>query len=441
MRSPKIFRLFFLRLLLIMAAAGTGIYSLAFGLPYTAFFCLVVTLLLIAELYAFVKNTFLFYDKVLTAILNNDFSADFSKHNDTDNYKNLFRLYHTLKDRRHEQATKDLVYRSILDTIETGIIILEKSENDWNIFLMNEYFSTHFTIPKVSKWRYLDNQLPALCRVVEERDFNDFRTSVQISIGGGESHTYMLQTSRSTTFGKDYYIIMLDSIQSVVARKEKDAWINLMKVISHELMNSITPIRSLTQNMNELVAQETLTKEDMEDIRGSIATMIHRSDHLQNFIESYRRLAMLPTPDKKRVSVEKILEDALAVMAPIFKTKNVIVSTEFTQNRYIMADAGQLEQALINLFTNCLYAMENSAIKEILVTTAIKNERTFITITDTGQGIAKEIEDKIFLPFFTTRAEGAGIGLTLSKNIVEAHGGYLSFKNGAGGATFIISLI
>lgn len=441
MKSPKIFRLFFLRLLFIMAAAGTGIYSLAYGLPYTAFFCLVVTALLLIELYAFVKNTYLFYDKVLTAILNNDFSADFSQHSKTDNYRNLFRLYHTIKDRRHEQATKDMVYRSILDNIETGIIILEKPVEEWNIFLMNEYFSTHFNTPKVSRWRYLAKQLPALCAVVEERNFNDFRTSVQISIGSGESQTYMLQASRSTTFGKDYYIIMLDSIQSVVARKEKDAWINLMKVISHELMNSITPIRSLTQNMNELVAQETLSKEDLEDIRQSVTTMLHRSDHLQTFIESYRRLAMLPTPEKKRIATGKMVEDALAVMAPVFRSKGISIHTDIGQNRYVMADAGQLEQAIINLLTNCLYALENSVTKEINIATQVKNDRTFITISDTGHGIDKEIEDKIFLPFFTTRNEGAGIGLTLSKNIIEAHGGYLSFKNDGNGATFIISLV
>ncbi|MGQ2983971.1 sensor histidine kinase [Flavobacterium sp.] len=441
MKSLKIYQLFFIRLLLIMTAAGIGIYSLALGLPYTAFFCLLVTVLLLAELFSFIKNTYLFYDKVLSAILNNDFSADFSRHSNFDNYKNLLRLYDTLKERQNEQATKDLVYRTILNTIETSVLILNKNGDEWAIFLMNDHFSDHFSTPKVSKWKYLQNQLPALCNIIEERDFRDLRTSVQISLGGGESQTYMLQTSRSTTFGQEYYIVMLDSIQKVVAKKEKDAWINLMKVISHELMNSITPIRSLTQNMNELVAQDTLSREDMEDIRESVHTMIHRSDHLQSFIESYRKLAMLPSPDKKRVELKSLLDSSLAVMAPIFKKAGITVNNDATQNRWIMADARQMEQALINLLTNSMYALEGSDRKEITIAAEVKNNRTFVTISDTGLGIDKEIEDKIFLPFFTTRPDGAGIGLTLSKNIIEAHGGYLSFKNEGSGATFIISLL
>lgn len=441
MKSLKIYQLFFIRLLLIMAAAGIGVYSLATWLPYTAFFCLSVMLLLMAELFSFIKNTYLFYDKVLSAILNDDYSADFSRHSNFENYKNLFRLYDTLKDRQHEQATKDLVYRTLLNTIETGVVILKNVENEWEIFLMNDYFSGHFSTPRVSRWKYLQNQLPALCTIIEERDFRDFRTPVQISLGGGDSQTYMLQTSRSTTFGQEYYIVMLDSIQKVVAKKEKEAWINLMKVISHELMNSITPIRSLTQNMNELVAQESLSREDMEDIRESIHTMIHRSDHLQSFIESYRKLAMLPSPDKQRIELKNLLDGALAVMIPIFKKAGITVNNDAAQNRWIMADAKQMEQALINLLTNCMYALEKTKTKGITIATEVKNNRTFITISDTGLGIDKEIEDKIFLPFFTTRPDGAGIGLTLSKNIIEAHGGYLSFKSGDYGATFIISLI
>lgn len=441
MRSLKIYQLFFLRLLFIMITGGIALYAITSKLYYTAFFCFVVCILLLIELFSFIRNTYLFYDKTITAILNNDFSADFSRHSDFDNYKNLFRLYDTLKTRQHEQLTKDLVYRSILNNIETGVVILCRESDEWEVSLMNEYFSNHFQTPKVSKWKYLKNQLPALCAIIEERNFEDFRTSVQIRIDSEENQTYMLQTSKSTTFGQEYYIILLDSIQKVIAKKEKDAWISLMKVISHELMNSITPIRSLTQNLNELIQQESLSKEDMEDIRQSVNTMIHRSDHLQSFIESYRKLAMLPSPKKERIEIKKLIEDTLAIMSPLFKNEDITVNNYISLNRWLMVDAHQMEQALINLFTNSIYALENREVKEITINAEIKNDRIFILITDTGSGIDKEIKDKIFLPFFTTRTNGAGIGLTLSKNIIEAHGGYLSFKNEKNETTFLISLI
>lgn len=132
-----------------------------------------------------------------------------------------------------------------------------------------------------------------------------------------------------------------------------------MKVISHELMNSITPIRSLTQNLNELMQQESLSKEDLEDIRQSVTTIIHRSDHLQNFVESYRKLAMLPTPDKEVVELKPLLENTLEVMAPLFKKGNIIVKNTIESNRRIKADKLQIEQVLINLLTNSIYALED----------------------------------------------------------------------------------
>ena len=437
----KLYPQLLLRLLLMFALVGGSFLLYQNGLVYTSFFCLLLFLLLLAELFSFVKNAFQFYDKTISAILNNDFSADFSKHSSFEQYKKLFRLYDHLKDSQNEQVSKDLVYRSILNNIETGVLILQKDGSDWNIFLMNDYFSEHFRVPKVSKWHYLKNQLPALCEVIEERKFDELKTTVQIRIDKEDTQTFMLQASKTRTFQQDYYIILLDSIQKVIEKKEKEAWINLMKVISHELMNSITPIRSLTQNLNELMQQESLSKEDLEDIRESIATMIHRSDHLQHFVESYRKLAMLPSPQKEKIALHELVGNALQIMNPLFKDAQISVSNTIDFNRWLDADKYQMEQVLINLLTNSMYALEHQTDKNITISSEVKSNRVFIIVSDTGNGIEKEIEDKIFLPFFTTRKEGAGIGLTLSKHIVEAHGGYLSQQSENGITRFVICLI
>jgi len=441
MKSLKLYQLLFVRLLLLIIAVGTGVYAFSQKLPYTAFLCMLIFVFLLIELFAFIKNIFLFYDKTINAILNDDFSSDFSRHSTFNNYKSLFKLYDTLKNRRHEQVSKDMVYSAILNNIETGVLILQKNGADWDIFLMNNYFSSHFDVPKVTKWKYLRNQLPALCSIIEDRNFDDIRTSVQIKLGTEESQIFMLQTSKTKTYGHDYYIVLLDSIQKVIAKKEKEAWINLMKVISHELMNSITPIRSLTQNLNELIQQESLSKDDMEDIKQSVTTMIHRSDHLQSFIESYRKLAMLPSPQKEKIELSRLISNVLNVMGPLLKNKGIQLNNAININRWLMADVLQIEQALINLLTNSIFALDNNDIKNIEIAAEVKSNRIFIIITDNGRGIENEIEDKIFLPFFTTRNDGAGIGLTLSKNIIEAHGGYLSYNNLDGKTQFIICLI
>ena len=367
----KLYPQLLLRLLLMFAFVGGSFLLYQNGLVYTSFFCLLLFLLLLAELFSFVKNAFQFYDKTISAILNNDFSADFSKHSSFEQYRNLFRLYDHLKDNQNEQVSKDLVYRSILNNIETGVLILQKGDSDWNIFLMNDYFSEHFRVPKVSKWHYLKNQLPALCEVIEERKFEELKTTVQIRIDKEETQTFMLQASKTRTFQQDYYIILLDSIQKVIEKKEKEAWINLMKVISHELMNSITPIRSLTQNLNELMQQDSLSKEDLEDIRESIATMIHRSDHLQHFVESYRKLAMLPSPQKEKIALHELIGNALQIMNPLFKEAQISVANTIDFNRWLDADKYQMEQVLINLLTNSMYALEHQTDKKITISSSV----------------------------------------------------------------------
>lgn len=411
------------------------------SLVYSAIFGFFVFLLTGIEFFSFFKKTFVFYDKTIAAILNNDFSADFSKHKSHDNYKNLFRLYDTLKQRQNEQVSKDLVYRSILNNIESGVLILQKSEEDWIVFLMNDYFSSHFNAPKVSKWKYLKSQLPSLCNIIEERNFDELKTSLQIRVNKEESQTFMLQASKTKAYNQEYYIVLLDSIQKVVEKKEKDAWINLMKVISHELMNSITPIRSLTQNLNELMQQDSLSKDDLDDIKESVSTMIHRSNHLQNFVESYRKIAMLPSPKKEKTELNQLINNALQLMQPLFKKENIMIKNTVSFNRWLMVDAVQIEQVLINLLTNSLYALEGKEEKIIEISAEQKNKRLFISVADSGTGIDAEIEDKIFLPFFTTRKEGAGIGLTLSKNIIEAHGGYLNYQVDENKTRFTICII
>ena len=150
---------------------------------------------------------------------------------------------------------------------------------------------------------------------------------------------------------------------------------------------------------------------------------------------------MLPTPKKERVELSQLIETTLQLMTPLFKQEKIEVSNTIAFNRWLEIDKNQMEQVLINLLTNSIYAVSDQVEKQIIIAAEVKEKRIFITITDTGNGIDTEIEDKVFLPFFTTRKEGAGIGLTLSKSIVEAHGGYLAFQNENDTTSFVICLV
>ena len=306
---------------------------------------------------------------------------------------------------------------------------------------MNDYFSSYFNVPKVSRWKYLKNQLPALCEIIEKDDFQEIKTSIEIRVNEQNQQTFVLQASRTEIFERDYCIVLLDSIQNVVEKKEKEAWVNLMKVISHELLNSITPIRSICQNLQDLVDQDSLSAEDLEDVKNSVETMLRRSDHLQKFVEGYRKLAMLPSPKKEKTELQYLIDNCIQIMNPLFVEQQINIVNTISFKYWINVDAHQMEQVLINLLTNSIHALKNSNEKQIIISAEAKENRTFIRVIDTGTGVEKEIENKIFLPFFTTRTEGAGIGLTLSKNIVEAHGGYIANKNENGKTVFEICLV
>ena len=431
----------FLNFTSIILIIGLCFFLYEKSLTYTLIFFVFILIILIIALFKYLQNIFSFYDKTILSILQNDFSADFSKHQFHPNYNSLIKLYDSLKSKQHLQISKDIVYGSILNTIESGILILQKDGDDWTIFLMNDYFSKHFKVPKVSKWSYLRNQLPSLCGIIEMQNFEEIKTSLEIRVDAQDTQTFVMQSSICKNQDQHYYIVLLDSIQKVIEKKEKEAWINLMKVISHELLNSITPIRSLSQNLQELVLQESLSKEDLIDMKLSVSTMINRSDHLQQFVESYRKLAMLPSPKKEKTALKQLIFDSLQIMAPLYKKENIEVINSVTLNILLHIDKNQMEQVMINLLTNSIYAMSGNQEKQINIAAVEKEKRIFITISDSGAGIDAEIEDKIFLPFFTTRKEGAGVGLTLSKSIVEAHGGYLYYKIENEKTSFTICLV
>ncbi|MFZ0598515.1 MAG: HAMP domain-containing sensor histidine kinase [Flavobacterium sp.] len=441
MKNWKFHNALFVRILFVMILFFICVFLIYKILYYNALLVGLFAVVMLFEMYFFIRNKLLFFDKTFISILQKDFSTNFPEENKKDSFKNLYLLYETLKVQQQEQTSKELIYQSILNNIDTATLILEKENKDWKIFLMNDCFSELFKVPKVSHWNYLKNYLPSLCDEIEKGGFAELKSAISIKIEDQDLQTFMLQTSYTKTYDKEYFIILLDSIQRVIEKKEKEAWINLMKIISHELMNSLTPIRALSQNLLQIVDQEQLAEDDFDDIKSSISTIINRSDHLQVFVENYRKLAMLPTPTKKMTPINALFEDCMRIMSPILKAENIELINEINSSRSILIDKNQMEQVIINLITNSIYALKEKTEKKMFLSGYTENNRFFITISDNGKGIDQEIRDKVFLPFFTTRKDGAGIGLTLSKNIIEAHGGYLSYQTDEDKTSFVICLI
>lgn len=419
----------FMRILILLGLALGAVWLFQHQYSYTFFISLVILLGALLELYTYQRKYYGIIDRLVLAMIYDDFSLKSNKKQANETFQHLQQLYQKLQQEQEQNEVKELVYLNILNNLETGIVIFERQENTWNIFLINDYFAQLFDIPKVKSWQNLSRLLPNLTQYLEHLDFKESKTSLDMRIEGEEKQTFMLQTSTTISQNQEFYIVLLDSIQKVLDKKEKDTWENLMKVISHEIMNSLTPIHSLAHNTLEILKEETvLSEDDMDDLKLSVQTIANRTDHLRQFIDNYRKLTMLPSPTKTWVNSAEILIQSLAILKPICQQYHINVQTTIETQVSQYWDAKQMEQVFINLITNAIYAVKNQENKEITLQIYERNNRLWIDIIDNGKGIPEEIKPKIFIPFYTTREDGAGIGLPLSKNIVEMHNGYLTFN-------------
>ena len=213
-----------------------------------------------------------------------------------------------------------------------------------------------------------------------------------------------------------------------------------MNVMSHEIINTITPISSLAENLDSLLQEDETDEETIQELSQGLQIIKRRSHHLTSFVDTYRKLAELPLPQKEMVNITDIIKNTLSLFEQEFKLNTIEVAFNTTEIIVVNADKKQIEQVLINLLSNCLYALVDIEKPKITIQLTKEKNRIHLSITDNGIGIHDEIKENIFVPYFTTRKDGSGIGLTLSKSIVEAHNGSIKFTSETNNTCFIINL-
>ncbi len=234
---------------------------------------------------------------------------------------------------------------------------------------------------------------------------------------------------------KAYKMITIQNINSELEEMEMTAWQNLVRVLTHEIMNSVTPISSLAgtvENNLKSLGQEketlTLDPEDKEDLLLAIHTIQRRSAGLIHFVKDFRNLTHIPQPKFEKLKVKEVLEEINILLAKdILESKIAFNITVDPKNLYIDADKALIEQVIINLLKNAIQAFdeETNRLIEINAHKDDKN-RVLITVKDNGSGIEEDALSRIFTPFFTTKKSGSGIGLSLSRQIMRKHKGTLS---------------
>lgn len=439
MKSLKIAVSITLRFVVLLCLLTTTAYFAFKNYWFSVAFLLSLVLISVSELVYFSRLQLLYYQKIILSILHDDFSLDLTE-NQFKSKNETLKLYKKIKAEKQLNDSKEILYHQLLNATSSGFLILKKTEDDRKINFMNQHFQSIFDIPRSSSWKYLKKFIPRFCETLEQSDFEEIKSTFTIEVEGKERETYIVQNSKTTVANETYDIIILDSIQRVIASTEKEAWMNVMKVIAHEIINSLTPIASLASTTKLYFEADELTPNDYDDIRLSLDTIKNRSVHLQKFVDQYRQLTMLPDPIKTAVSVQKLIRDVYHTFQYELEEKNITFVYDTSQEITLHADAVQLEQVFINLLRNAIHAVDLESVKFIRVNFKTTINRLQIIFEDSGALIDEAILSKIFLPFFTTRKNGAGIGLTLSKNIVEAHNGYLYYQQNDNKKQFIIVL-
>jgi len=337
-----------------------------------------------------------------------------------------------------EKETQYQYLQKILELVDTGILSYEIETG--NIVWMNESLKRLLKIPFLRTIQSLDKRDPALCAVI-------------VNLRPGESLVSDIHIERNTlkiliaatafqTEGKKFKLIAFQNVNEALDETESKAWQRLLSVMTHEIMNSVAPISSLSDTLKNMLnnSRENVSEVNrpaFEDIELGIDTIKRRSENLLKFAETYRNLNKITTPNLSKIYVRDLFENMHLLMQPTLDSKNIELDIILKDPDLIVeADPNLIEQVLINLIVNAIEAVKEQQEPHIILSAShTPNNKTVIKVADNGTGMPEELLDQIFIPFFSTKKTGSGIGLSLCKQIMMLHKGNIHVQSKVGEGT------
>jgi nitrogen fixation/metabolism regulation signal transduction histidine kinase len=328
-------------------------------------------------------------------------------------------------------------FKNIVQHVGIGIITFNKQGS---IQIINTAAKRLLRVDKVEKLNDL--------RIVDDLLVDSFlklktggRELLQLKLGD-ETLYLSLYAIELTLRGEVMKLISMSNIQSELEEKEMEAWQNLVRVLTHEIMNSVTPISSLAGVVEQDLEAKIkagdliLKQEEAEDMHLSVQTIGKRSAGLIRFVKEFRNLTHVPKPNLSEVSVKNLLEEMAMLHKKELADHGVTIVVSIQSNDMTMqADKTMIEQVLINLIKNAIQAFDNQLEKKIFLSSYSNEGHIIISVKDNGNGIDADALERIFVPFFTTKKTGSGIGLSLSRQIMRQHGGQITVKSKLGEGT------
>lgn len=394
---------------------------------------IILTVSLITYLNRTNRNIRFFFDSVK----NDDSNLSFPVENKTGNLRELYNSMNNvnqqIQELKIENAQQEQYFRKILEHLATGIITFNRKG-----FILHANSAAK---------RVLSLDVLTHLSQIEKIDTKLFRTIKHLK--PFERHLVAINTRqgeiqlslKSTSFGSDDNELVILSIQDIkheLDEKEVDSWMRLIRVLMHEIMNSITPITSLSESLSKIfqrngkqIEPDIMTEKTIETTLNGLNVIKEQGKGLMEFVESYRKLTRIPKPEMRSFKISDLFTRVKVLTDTIDKRGNIIITFEpYNPDIEIFADDNLISLVLINLIKNAVEANEKNPDCKIKIFSCIdSNDKPEICVSDNGPGINKEHLEEIFIPFFTTREKGSGIGLSISKQIMGAHGGTLKVSS------------
>jgi nitrogen fixation/metabolism regulation signal transduction histidine kinase len=398
-----------------------------------------------------VNNTNYSLVKFLEALKNEDFSVYFSPSKKGDSFAKVYDDFNLIikifKRNKIEKEAQFKYFQYILEHVTLGIISIKKEDlfnthSDSEILFLNKAASDILQQPRHKYWHRLAKHVPWLIAEIKKIS-NGGKTLVDLG-DETERKQLSLEVIEIQLLNVPYLIITFQDIRSEIEQKEIEAWHNVIRILAHEMLNSFTPVSSLASTMKalteddkgELKSIDQMDGEDVHDINMAASTIKKRSDGLLEFVKDYRTISNIPVPQLEKINVKQFLMTVELLMKPTIEEADVDLKLlPIPANATINADSKLIEQVMINLINNSIHALKGKERPGIKISCTVDLDKTVIIVTDNGMGIEEKIMNQIFIPFYTTKKNGSGIGLSLSKNILKKHGGNLLVGSEVGAYT------
>ena len=424
-------------LLLLLLLFDTGYYITSAAIA-------VIIMLQVLSLIHYVEKTNREVTRFLDAVRYSDFSQTFNYSGMGASFKELQDSFNDVLSQFHKIRIEKEEHFNYLKTVvrHIGIALITFDESG-NIDLLNTASQKLFRqldpgAVSLKDLSSLKKVSPELYRSLTEAHPGE-KTLLKLK-AGSELIQLSVSTSKVKLREKEYTVISLQNISTELEANEIEAWQNLIKVLTHEIMNSITPITSLASTLDETLTQSgdtALSPPDKHDLRKGIQTIKKRSQGLLHFVDAYRDLSKVPAPHIKPFSVKEMFSSVGQFLAPSLGDSDIkLISSVEPDSLILNADRELIEQALINLALNSIKALDGIKEPYIRMSAGIDGKgKTLIRVSDNGKGIPPDIIDNIFVPFFTTTKNGTGIGLSLVKQIMRLHNAAVSVSSKEGQET------